>query len=212
MVPEAWSPSHPTDIQLRCYHFNKDSSLGAYDAMLVYLWIPQRNSYNLAAFITDASNIETFEAVWNKTFMWYKIGIPSADMLNVIQVADNDLQIWTSNSNGYKDDTLIVNLTRAVTINFPFNLWPAPLNSYGNLTFTLPPLTLKFRDLNAGSYNDNGTNATLASGYYRQPIAEMRTPAWVEEIIPSWLGATSPLEVSGHIDWKFTEVITPPAT
>ncbi len=48
------------------------------------------------------------------------------------------------------------------------------------------------------------------SGYYRQPISEMRTPAWVEETIPKWLGATSPLEVVGHIDWHFREVITPP--
>jgi hypothetical protein len=206
------TPSHPTDIQFRCYHFNRDSSLGAYDAMLVYLWIPQRNSYNPVAFITDAVDITTFENVWNKTFIWYKIGIPGADISNVIQVGDKELQIWTSNSNGFKDDTLIVNLTKAAPINLPFNLWPAPQNSYGNLTFTLPPLTLTFRDLNAGSYTDSGANATLPSGYYRQPIADMRTPAWVEEIIPSWLGATSPLEVSGHIDWKFTEAITPPAS
>jgi len=207
------TPSHPTDIQLRSYHFNKDSSLGTYDAMLVYLWIPQRNSYNLVGFITDATNIETFETVWNSTFIWFKTGVAGADTLNVIQVADKDLQVLSSNNNGLKDDTLIVNLTKSVTINLPFNLWSnAAIKPLGNLSFTLPPLTLTFRDLNAGSYADQGANATLPSGYYRQPIAEMRTPAWVEEIIPSWLGATSPLEVTGHIDWKFTEVITPPAT
>ncbi len=207
------TPSHPTDLQIRSYHFDKDSSLGTYDAMMVYLWIPQRNSYNIVGFITDASNIETFEAVWNSTFIWYKTGIPGADTLNVIQVADKDLQIFTKNTNGIKDDTLVVNLTKPVTINLPFNLWSnAATKALGNLSFTLPTMTLTFRELNAGSYADQGANATLPSGYSRQPIAEMRTPAWVEETVPSWLGATSPLEVSGHIDWKFTETITPPAT
>jgi hypothetical protein len=70
-------------------------------------------------------------------------------------------------------------------------------------------LTLKFRTI-GDSYSDSGANATLPSGYYRQPIAEMRTPAWVEETVPLWLGATSPLEVAGHIDYHFSEVITPP--
>ena len=80
---------------------------------------------------------------------------------------------------------------------------------YGDLSFTLPPLTLKFRPI-GDSYSDSGANATLPSGYSRQPIAEMRTPAWVEETVPLWLGATSPLEVAGHIDYHFSEVITPP--
>lgn len=171
------TPSHPTDIQLRCYHFNKDSSLGAYDAMLVYLWIPQRNSYIIVAFITDAPDIETFRNVWNKTFAWYKTGTPDLDTLNVIQVTDKDLEVWTSHEDGHKDDTLIVNLTKAVTINLPFNLWPAPTKSYGNLTFSLPPLTLTFRDIGADGYYDEGVNAVLPSGYQRQPIAAMRTPS-----------------------------------
>jgi hypothetical protein len=178
--------------------------------ILVYLWIPQRDSYNQVALITNLANVETYQNLWNKTFVWFKIGIPGADIANVIQVNNTNLQVRTSSNSGLKDDTLIVNLTAPVTINLPFNLWPAPTNALGNLTFTLPPLTLTFRDLNAGSYTDPGTNALLPSGYHRQPIAAMRTPAWVEETIPLWLGSTSPLEVSGHIDWKFTESITPP--
>ena len=38
-------PSHPSDLQLRCYHFDK-SPMGPFDSIMVYLWIPQRNSYN----------------------------------------------------------------------------------------------------------------------------------------------------------------------
>ena len=50
-------PSHPSDLQLRCYHFDK-SPMGPYDSIMVYMWIPQRNSYNMVALITDAPNIQ----------------------------------------------------------------------------------------------------------------------------------------------------------
>src|SRR5512138_1776394 len=46
-------PWHPSNIQLRAYHFDT-SPMGAYDGILVYLWISQRNSYVPAAFITNA--------------------------------------------------------------------------------------------------------------------------------------------------------------
>jgi hypothetical protein len=214
-------PSHPSNLQLRCYHFDK-SPMGPYDSMMVYMWIPQRNSYNMVALITDAANIQLYKDLWYKTFIWYNTtGIASPAFLNVIQVADKDLQMWTENVNQGHDDkkvsndhssVFIVNLTKAdgVKINLPFNLWTgSPLIAYGDMSFTLPPLTLKFRSI-ADSYSDSGANATLPSGYARQPIAEMRTPAWVEETVPLWLGATSPLEVAGHIDYRFSEVITPP--
>jgi len=215
----AGTPSHPTDLEIRSYTFYSYSYAGAYNGMLVSLWVPQLNAYEQVAFITTASDITLFENLWNKTFVWYKTGFAPADIMNVIQVGNDNLQIWASYSgghmiSGHKYDTLTVNLTAPVAINLPFNMWTfyPPLKALGNLSFTLPPLTLTFRDLNAGSYTDLSTNATLPSGYYRQPIAEMRTPAWVEEIVPSWLGEASPLEVSGHIDWKFTESITPPAS
>jgi hypothetical protein len=214
-------PSHPSDLQLRSYHFDK-SPMGPFDSILVYLWIPQRNSYNLAALITNAPNTQLYQDLWYKTFIWYNTtGIASPAFLNVIQVADKDLKMWTENVNQGHDDkkdsndhsgVFIVNLTKAdgLKINLPFNLWTgSPVQAYGDLSFTLPPLTLKFRTIE-DSYSDTGANATLPSGYARQPIAEMRTPAWVEETIPLWLGATSPLEVAGHIDYHFSEVITPP--
>ncbi len=106
---------------------------------------------------------------------------------------------------------LIVNLTKigGVQIDLPFNLWAGSVVAYGDMIFTLPPMTLKFRVI-GDSYADSGTNATLPSGYYRQPISEMRTPAWVEETVPLWLGATSPFEVAGHINFHYSEVITQP--
>ncbi len=220
-TPTAAVPSHPSDLQLRCYHFD-NSPMGPFDSIMVYLWIPQRNSYNLVALITDAPNVQLFQDLWYKTFIWYNTtGIASPAFLNVIQVTDKDLQIWTENVNQGHDDrkdsnnnnaNFIVNFTKTggVKINLPFNLWTtSPTQVYGDLTFTLPPLTLKFRPI-GDSYTDSGTNATLPSGYARQPISEMRTPAWVEETVPLWLGATSPLEVCGHIDYHFSEVITPP--
>jgi hypothetical protein len=215
----AGTPSHPTNIQLRCYDFNKHSALGAYDAMMVYLWIPQKNSYVLVALITDAPNVDLLKALWSGTFIWNT----AIGALNVIQVADKDLEVWTEDTNqgngvkggwnGESSNVLIVTLAVAQTISLKFNLLPEG-NSYkpiGDLSFTLAPLTLKFREI-GDSYYDVGANSKLASGYSRQPISEMRTPAWVEETIPTWLGAVSPLEVVGHIDWHFSEVITPPAT
>ena len=215
-------PAHPSDIQLRSYHFT-NSPMGPFDSILVYIWIPQRNSYNLAALITDAPNVQLYQDLWYKTFIWYNTtGIASPAFLNVIQVADTDLQMYTENvnqghydkrdSNDHNSGVFVVNFTKTggAKINLPFNLWTAStLTSYGDMSFTLPPMTLKFRAI-GDSYTDSGTNATLPSGYYRQPIAEMRTPAWVEETVPLWLGATSPLEVAGHIDYHFSEVITPP--
>ncbi len=190
-------PSHPSDIQLRCYHFDHSPS-GPFDAILVYLWIPQRNSYNPVALITDTPNVQLYQDLWYKTFIWYNTtGIttnPNA-FLNVIQVADKDLQIWTEKAHR-TSDVFIVNLTKTdgVKINLPFDLWTgSPLQSYGDMSFTLPSMTLTFRVI-GDSYTDLGANATLPSGYYRQPISKMRTPAWVEERVPLWLGAVSPLE------------------
>ena len=130
--------------------------------------------------------------------------------------------MWTENANQGHDEkrdsndqnsgVFIVNLTKTggVKINLPFNLWTgSPVQSYGDMSFTLPPLTLKFREI-GDSYTDSGTNATLPSGYARQPIAEMRTPAWVEETVPYGLALHPRLKSAGHIDWHFSEVITPP--
>jgi len=80
------------------------------------------------------------------------------------------------------------------------------------LTFSLPPLTLTFREIGADGYRDEASNFPLPSGWKYQPIAGMRTPAWVEERVPSWLGAVSPLEVVGHIDFQYSQTFTPPAT
>lgn len=209
-------PWHPSDIQLRCYDYT-DTPLGPYDLIMVYLWIPQRNSYNVVALITDMPNTVLYQNLWYKTYFVWRPDL-TPPILNVIQVADKDLEIWTEDTNqgngvkgganGEASNVFIVNLTKAdgVKINLPFS---SPAFPYGDLTFTLPPLTLIFREI-GDSYYDGATNARLNSGYYRQPIAEMRTPAWVEETIPKWLGPTSPLEVVGHIDWHFREVITPP--
>jgi len=226
------TPSRPNDIQLRPYDLNKFSNFGAHDAMLVSLWIPQLNSYNMVAFITDSTNIETYREIWNKTLAWYKTGNSDADILNVIQVADKDLEIWTEPPSSSQSrngrwswdeygrytwntaggDVFIAKLTKAVAIKLPFNLWPQPQQAYGNLTFSLPPLTLTFREIGADGYRDEASNFPLPSGWKYQPIAGMRTPAWVEERVPSWLGAVSPLEVVGHIDFQYSQTFTPPAT
>ena len=191
-------------IQLRCFDFNKDSAFGEADGILVYVFSQTAGTYVIAAFITDNPNPDYLKALWAGTNIWK----PSSGLENVIQLQPSELEIYTdsttSNGNGNRDtsgsnnDMLIVTLTKAVTVK-----------KSDSTTFDIPIMTLKFRPI-AESYYDSGANAKLPSLYYRQPISNMRTPAWVEESVPSWFGAVSPQEVCGHIDYKYIEAITPP--
>jgi hypothetical protein len=207
------TPTRPSNLQLRPYDLTESNFAGPHDAMLVYLWIPQRNAYTPVALITDAANTTIYQQIWNNSFIWYPMNISGASALNIIQVTDKDLQVWPQNSetgSSESPDMLIANLTRSVNITLPFNLWPQPQQLLGNLSFTLPPLTLTFREIGAKSYYDTATFANLPSGWKYQPTAEMRTPAWVEERVPAWLGDASPLEVDGHIDWGYSQTFVSP--
>jgi hypothetical protein len=208
------TPSRPSDIQLRPYDLTESNFAGAHDAILVYLWVPQRNAYTPVALITDASNTSIYQQIWNNSFIWYKMNTSDASLLNIIQVSDTELQVWSQNSQTGSTqcpDMLIANLTRSVNITLVFNLWPQPQQSWGNLSFTLPPLTLTFREISDKSYYDSTLFSSLPSGWKYQPTAEMRTPAWVEERVPAWLGDASPLEVVGHIDWGYSQTFLPPS-
>lgn len=225
-APNATSPpapsgtsSRPSDLLLRAYDLPNSTFAGPHDALMVYLWIPQRNSYNPVALITDANDTSVYQKVWNGTFIWYNTTVASSSLFNIIKVSDQDLQIWTQNSKASGPDSdikshdmLVVNLTTSVNVTLPFNLWPQPSQSYGNLSFTLPPLTFTFININKNGYYSADSIAALPSGWKYQPVAEMRTPAWVEERVPLWLGTTSPLEVVGHIDWGYSQTYTPPTT
>jgi hypothetical protein len=187
--------------------------------LAISLWIPQLNSYNIIAYITDANDATLYHKVYNGTFVWYNTSAinPAASMFNVIKVADQELQIWTQysavgqpDSNIISHDMLIVNLTKAVNINVPLNLWPQAYQSSGNLSFTLPPLTFTFREINKNGYYDAASLSGMPSGWKYQPVSMMRTPAWVEEKVPTWLGPTAPLEVVGHIDWGYSQTYIAP--
>jgi hypothetical protein len=196
------TPARPS-IQLRCFDFNKDSAFGEADGIFVYVFSPVAKTYVLVGFITDNPNPQYLKDLWAGTNVW-KTGYE-----NVIKLAPDQLEVYTdsttSNGNGNRDatgtnnDMLLVKLTVPVTMTHP------------HINFEVPAMTLKFRPI-AESYYDTATNVVLPSGYSRQPIATMRTPAWVEESVPSWFGPVSPQEVCGHIDYKYIEAITPPAT
>ena len=159
--------------------------------------------------------------------MWWT----SPNFENVISVTDKDLDIWTENSwtcygKGHNSwdysssDTVIVNLTKPVTLRLPFNLFPAmiPLSKWGNLTFVLPAMTLKFHEIGE-SFPVEETNTGLvtspfgaAAPYsgYTVKLTAMRTPSWVEVQIPAWLGSVAP-EVTGHTGDHGTYTYIPPA-
>jgi hypothetical protein len=178
--------------------------------MLVYLWIPQRNSYVPVALITTGDALETERAIWNGSYVWYNTSNPASSIFNVIQVPSTTLQISTSTVN--QEQIMTTNLSSAVHISLPFNLWSQPTQAYGNLTFDLAPLFLTFRPIASGYPELTPITTPLPSGWIYSPTSQARTPAWVEIRIPSWLGATSPLEVAGHIDYGYLQTFTPPAT
>jgi hypothetical protein len=189
-------------IQLRCYDFNRHSAFGEFDAILVYVFSPVKNTYVMAALVTDLADPTIYQAIWNGTPIWLPNADPAKNFTNVVKVAPNELEIYTDSSKweNHRDtsNVLYANLTKAISVKNP------------DITFTIPAFSFMFRPISDDSYYSESANATLPSKYARQAIAEMRTPAWVEESVSSWFGAVSPQEVVGHIDYKYVEAINPP--
>ncbi len=197
-------PSHPTCLRLVADDHDRKSAFGAGDSMTVALWIPQYNGFMPVALISDNDDPELFvsmKKIFNNSFIWNPI------MPNILNVTDQDLDVWS------KHDVLFANLTKSMKITLPFNLMVGtPYAAWGNLTFTLPPLTLTFRPIAKGFHFEE--SLTLLphpplSGYSIE-VTSWQTPAWVTAEIPSWL-RTAWLEASGHICTHLTSTFTPPA-
>ena len=214
------TPSHPVNLRLTAYHADRRSTFGAHDGLYVQLWVPQGDVYVPVAFISDsnAAGQDWRKVFWNNTFVW------KPDFQNVIPVADKDLEVWTESSwtsygHGNKgwdyesSNTLIVNLTKSVNISLPWNLLPSqiPFSKFGNLSFTLPPMTLIFHETGDSFYTEYIETFFVPapySGYTVNHKVEV-TPSMVEVSIPSWIKFAT-LEVTGTMGHG-TSVYVPPS-
>jgi hypothetical protein len=193
-----------TSLRLIANDFNKKSTFGAYDTLIVALWIPIANQFVPVAQINSVSNpaLDTYlHTLYNNTPVW--TGLTP----NIIDLTSKDLSVWKD------DDVIIANLTTSVKITLPFNLMVgSPYTAWGNQTFTLPSLTLTFRPTARSFHNEE--SATLAphpplSGYTVNVKSQM-SPAWVRVDIPTWVKGAW-LECSGHICTNIVQQGIPPA-
>jgi hypothetical protein len=171
------SSVHPTVLKIGFQDIDRRSTKGAEDALEVSLWIPASNRFSATAFIDDNP-----VAVDSLTKMF------AGTSIMPILVNPTDLDVWTESTwtyNGRWDysntETTIVNLTKPVAINYP----PGPNQA---LSYTLPPLTLKF--IKTGEvYEKTETTLPLPSGWKSTHI-KWNEPAWAIVQIPSWIGSS----------------------
>jgi hypothetical protein len=206
--------NHPINLAIAAANGDRRSTFGAFDLLSISLWIPQAESYIPVAIISDnAQHLEFSKTFWNGTPIWRPPYLQGA-----ISVADNDLDIWTESTrmnkgfgqnggwNVESDDTFIVNLTKPVYISLPFNSQPSGSSRlWGNLSFTLPPFTLIFREIGDSYYIENSGGPSFSGITYI--TKGWQTPAWVGVRIPSWIHVGSLTEVGStgsHMSDQFT--------
>jgi hypothetical protein len=192
-----------TAIRLVANEYNKKSTFGAYDTLLVMLWIPVYNGFMPVAQINNVNNSDLdayLQKLYNVTPVWNSL------CPNIIDVTDKDFNVWK------EGDVIMANLTKTVKIQLPFNLMVGtPYAAFGNQTFNLPPLTLMFRPT-AHSFEWKETTVLAKppfSGYTINLESQM-SPAWVKADIPTWVKGAW-LECSGHICTHIVQTGIPPA-
>jgi hypothetical protein len=192
-------PSHPTILKISVGSFDKRSTYGAYDTLFVSLWIPAYNGFMMVACIetnvvhSDSLSRQFFAG----SFVWNPPLFP-----NDFQVADNELEVVKHGS------TITATLTKSIDISLPFNFLPAPFTDWGDLSFTLPPMTLEFVEIPASpKYIDVAYG--VPSGWSIK-LTELDKAAWVSVMIPQWLGM-EPLTATGILFHNRVAVFTPPS-
>lgn len=192
-------PSHPTTLKISVGAFDKRSTYGAYDTLFVSLWIPAYNGFMTVACIeTNVVHSNSLSRqFFAGSFVWNPPLFP-----NDFQVANNELEVAKHGS------TITATLTKSIEISLPFNLLPAPFNDWGDLSFTLPPMTLEFVDIPASpKYIDVAYG--VPSGWSVK-LTQWDKAAWVSVMIPQWLGM-EPLTATGTLFHNRVAVFTPPS-
>jgi hypothetical protein len=192
-------PSHPTTLKISVGDFDKRSTYGAYDTLFVSLWIPAYNGFmTVACLETNIVHSNSLSRpFFAGSFVWSPPLFP-----NDFQVLGNELEVWKHG------DSITATLTKSIDISLPFNLLPAPFKDWGDLSFTLPPMTLEFVEIPASpKYIDVAYG--VPSGWSIK-LTEWDKAAWVSVMIPQWLGA-EPLTATGYVFHNRVAVFTPPS-
>lgn len=196
-------PSRPTCLRLVASNYTSETTFGARNGLLVYLWIPVYNGFVPVAAITDGSSdvINFLHEFWNGTAVWNP-----PNMNNVINVTDKVLEVWRAG------DVIIANLTMPQRIVLPFDqMNGSALQPAGNQTFILPALTLTFHPIGEDfEFTESFTIPKPQFSGYNMTIKSFQSPAWVQVEIPAWL-RNAQLEVTGHICNNLVEEYIPPA-
>ncbi|MBT0158479.1 hypothetical protein G4O51_00675 [Candidatus Bathyarchaeota archaeon A05DMB-2] len=210
--PPAGVAAHPTDLNIAVWDYDRRSETGAHDFMQIQVWVPAINAYLPIALVMDIPVPEWLKKEWNHTSMGYYYeanGVVRHS--NMFSVADKELEVWTESSYygggrklcDYKSaDTIYANLTKPLFINYT-----SPNPSIGNLSFTLPPMTMRFIKIAEGWY----TEVVSTPNNWVFAIKEIQTPAWVEVTIPSWIKLAG-IETTGHLSLHGSVSNTPPAS
>jgi hypothetical protein len=191
-------PSHPTTLKISVGDFDKRSTYGAYDTLFVSLWIPAYNGFMTVACIeTNVVHSNSLSRpFFTSSFVWSPPLFP-----NDFQVADNELEVWKHGN------IITATLTKSIDISLPFNLLPAPFTAWGDLSFTLPPMTLEFVEIPASpKYIDVAYG--VPSGWSIE-LTEWDKAAWVSVMIPQWLGM-EPITDTGYVFLNRISAFTAP--
>jgi hypothetical protein len=191
--------SHPTTLKISIGSFDKRSTYGAYDTLFVSLWIPEYGDFMTVACIeTNVVHSNSLSRqFFASSFVWSPPLFP-----NDFQVADNELEVLKHGG------TITATLTESIDISLPFDLLPAPFTDWGDLSFTLPPMTLEFVEIPASpKYID--VDYGVPSGWSIE-VTQREKAAWVSVMIPQWLGM-EPLTATGTSFHNRVAVFTPPS-
>jgi hypothetical protein len=198
-------PAHPTTLliaSMHCTHQGDYPIRGPHDVFVVYLWIPEMNTFLPAAVFSDhpdPAHHDLMKAMYIGTPLW----IPGL-MENYFVPDDEDLVTWK------RGNVFFANLTEGVHVSLPFDMLPddSLLKFLGDLSFDLPPIALEVRGFD-GLYREEG-GGTTPSGY-SSTAYYMRKPAWVRLWIQEWTGGADAFKFAGVLGVYSKVTVTPPS-
>lgn len=214
--------TRPSSLGIVAWDFDKRSETGPFDYLYVQVWAPAINAYMPVAAVFDIPVPDWYKKMWNSTSMGLYTEINGVvTRNNCFSVGDKELEVTLekgSSGHGYgqwgwdeygrcvwntqSGEILRVNLTKPLFINATF---PAA----GNVSFTLPPMSMTFAKTAEGFYNEVSSNLPSS---WKQIIKGTQEPAWVDVIIPSWVMLADVPATYGHLYSSAALINVPPAS
>lgn len=204
---------HPTNLEIEINDWNRRSETGAFDAMIIYVWVPAFNEYFPLAAILDIPIPDWYKAMFNGTFAYQEAnGVVIRN--NIFSVSDKELDVWMESAwacygYGHKGYSYSNSETLRANLTVPLQISNASIPSiFGIKSFTFPPTQIEIHEIGEGWSHE--TSATLPkpplSGY-TQSSKHIDVPALARIMIKGWI---SEYETADHIKVQETRTWTPP--